>query len=204
MKRVGCWFVYFLRCGDGTLYAGITTDLQRRLSAHRAGKGAAYTRSRPPLKLVYRETAAGRSEALRREAALRRLSRREKLSLIRSASGGVERKRKARSRAWVLLLLGASSLTSRAVAEEPQFTRLIQTSRITGGSLSAAYAGEIQGALGAAPAPGGSSGWAAPGLTHWFYAYCGAAPWLTLALGLRQQSGTYFESSAMVQLGFVL
>jgi putative endonuclease len=85
MRKPGCWFVYLLRCHDGTLYAGITNDLPHRLSVHRSGKGAAYTRSRRPLRLVYREEAAGRSEALKREAALRRLSRVEKLSLVRAA-----------------------------------------------------------------------------------------------------------------------
>jgi putative endonuclease len=85
MTEPGPWLVYLLRCGDGTLYAGITNDLPHRLAVHRAGKGAAYTRSRRPLKLVYREGVAGRSEALKREAALRRLTRAEKLSLVREA-----------------------------------------------------------------------------------------------------------------------
>jgi putative endonuclease len=74
--------VYLLRCRDGTLYAGITTDLVRRLREHNAGRGAAYTRSRLPVKLVYDEPVPDRSAALRREAALRRLDRREKLALV--------------------------------------------------------------------------------------------------------------------------
>jgi putative endonuclease len=75
--------VYLLRCRDGSLYTGITNDLARRLAAHRAGKGGAYTRSRGPLRLVYREIVRDRSAALRREAAIKRLCRADKLALIR-------------------------------------------------------------------------------------------------------------------------
>jgi putative endonuclease len=75
--------VYLLRCRDGSLYTGITNDLARRLAAHRAGKGSAYTRSRRPLRLAYRETAPDRGAALRREAAIKRLPRTQKLALIR-------------------------------------------------------------------------------------------------------------------------
>lgn len=76
------WTVYILRCGDGTLYTGCTNDLPRRLEAHRSGRGAKYTRSRLPVELAYREAASDRSAALRREAAIKRLDRREKLALI--------------------------------------------------------------------------------------------------------------------------
>ncbi len=76
------WFVYILRCGDGTLYTGITTDPQRRLAQHREGKGAKYTRGRGPLEMVYCEDAADYSEALRREYAIKRLSREEKKKLF--------------------------------------------------------------------------------------------------------------------------
>lgn len=76
------WTVYILRCGDGSLYTGCTNDLPRRLAAHQSGKGAKYTRSRPPVALVYREAAADKSAALRREFAIKRLDRREKLALI--------------------------------------------------------------------------------------------------------------------------
>jgi putative endonuclease len=75
--------VYLLRCRDGSLYTGITNDLARRLAAHRAGKASAYTRSRGPVRLVYREPVADRSAALRREAAIKRLRREDKLALIR-------------------------------------------------------------------------------------------------------------------------
>jgi len=73
--------VYLLRCRDGTLYTGITNDLPQRLASHRSGKASAYTRSRRPLTLAYREAVRDRSSALKREAAIRRLSRAEKIAL---------------------------------------------------------------------------------------------------------------------------
>lgn len=76
------WTLYILECGDGTLYTGITDDLPRRLKAHRAGKGAKYTRGRGPLTLRYRENCPDHSAALKREIAVKRLSRGEKLALI--------------------------------------------------------------------------------------------------------------------------
>ncbi len=76
------WTVYILRCGDGTLYTGCTNDLPRRLEARQSGRGAKYTRSRLPVEPVYREEAADKSAALRREAAIKRLDRRKKLALI--------------------------------------------------------------------------------------------------------------------------
>lgn len=80
------WFVYMLRCGDGSLYTGYTDDVARRLSVHQSGKGAKYTRSRLPVELVYREELSDKSAALRREAAIKRLSRKEKLELMAKAS----------------------------------------------------------------------------------------------------------------------
>jgi len=74
-----------LRCRDGTLYTGATNNLERRVAVHGRGRGAAYTRARLPVTLVWSEPAADRSAALRREAALKRLSRAEKLLLIRPA-----------------------------------------------------------------------------------------------------------------------
>ena len=74
--------VYILECGDGTLYTGWTIDIERRLKAHHAGKGARYTRSRLPVCLVYRELLDTRSAAMRREAAIKRLARAEKLEMI--------------------------------------------------------------------------------------------------------------------------
>jgi len=75
--------VYLLRCGDGSLYAGATNDVARRLAAHAAGRGARYTRSRLPVKLVWKEPARDRGAALSREAAVKRLRRAEKLRLVR-------------------------------------------------------------------------------------------------------------------------
>ena len=76
------WTVYILECGDGTLYTGITDDLPKRLKAHSEGKGAKYTRGRGPLKLRYREVAADKSGALKREYALKRLRKTEKMAII--------------------------------------------------------------------------------------------------------------------------
>ena len=78
--------VYILRCGDGTLYTGCTNDLPKRLATHQSGKGAKYTRSRLPVELVYFEPAADHSAALRRERAVKALTRRQKLVLIRAQS----------------------------------------------------------------------------------------------------------------------
>lgn len=80
------YFVYLLRCSDGTLYTGTTNDLRRRVQQHNAGKGARYTAGRRPVDLVYVENCVSRSEALRREAALRKLSHRQKLSLSESTA----------------------------------------------------------------------------------------------------------------------
>lgn len=81
------WHVYILRCADGTLYTGITTDLARRLEEHNRGgaPGARYTRSRRPVQLIYSEAAASRSAAAKREAALKKLDRAAKLALARLA-----------------------------------------------------------------------------------------------------------------------
>ena len=78
------WYVYILRCGDGTLYCGSTPDMEKRLEQHRSGKGAKYTRGRGPLELVYWEDLPSHSEALKREAAIKRLRREEKMQLIAS------------------------------------------------------------------------------------------------------------------------
>ena len=75
------WTVYLVRCRDGSLYSGITTDLVRRLAAHNAGTASRYTRSRLPVKLVHEEPGFTHSSALKREAAIKRLSRPKKLEL---------------------------------------------------------------------------------------------------------------------------
>ena len=76
------WYLYILRCGDGTLYTGITNDVEKRFAAHCAGKGAKYTRGRGPLELLYRESCADHSEALKREVDVKKLTRQQKLELI--------------------------------------------------------------------------------------------------------------------------
>ena len=76
------WYVYILRCKDDTLYCGITPDMKRRLEQHRSGKGAKYTRGRGPLELVYCEALPSHSDALKREIAIKRLTRAQKVDLI--------------------------------------------------------------------------------------------------------------------------
>ena len=75
-------YTYILECADGTLYCGWTNHLKERVAAHNAGKGAKYTKSRRPVILVYYEEYETKSEALRREAAIKKLSRQEKLRMI--------------------------------------------------------------------------------------------------------------------------
>ncbi len=78
------WWVYVLRCWDGTLYTGVTTDPERRLAQHNAGSASKYTRSRRPVAMVYREPAKNHGAALRREIAIKKLSRAAKDALITS------------------------------------------------------------------------------------------------------------------------
>ena len=78
------WAVYMLRCRDGSLYTGATNDVDQRVAVHAAGRGAAYTRSRRPVALVYVEKRRNKSQALRREAQLKRLTRAQKLKLLRN------------------------------------------------------------------------------------------------------------------------
>ncbi len=75
-------YVYLLRCADGSLYGGWTTDLEKRVRTHNRGRGAKYTRSRLPVTLVYWEAYEDQREARKREWRLKRLSHREKLALI--------------------------------------------------------------------------------------------------------------------------
>ena len=76
------WYVYILRCNDGTLYTGSTDDVERRLSVHNSGKGAKYTRSRTPVEVVHTEECESYSAALKREYAIKQLTRQQKLELI--------------------------------------------------------------------------------------------------------------------------
>ena len=77
------WVCYILQCSDGTLYTGITNDLEKRLAAHNAGTAAKYTRVRGPVKLVFVESCADKSTALKREMEIKGLTRAKKLELIR-------------------------------------------------------------------------------------------------------------------------
>lgn len=79
------WFCYILKCADGSLYTGVTTEPQRRARQHNDGAGAKYTRGRRPVKMVYCEPAPSRAEALRREHEIRIQPRARKLMLIRAA-----------------------------------------------------------------------------------------------------------------------
>ena len=76
------WYLYILRCGDGTLYTGIATDVQKRLEMHRSGKGAKYTRGRGPLELVHSEECENHSQALKRECEVKKLTKEQKQQLI--------------------------------------------------------------------------------------------------------------------------
>ena len=80
------WYVYMLRCRDGSLYTGCTNNIDRRLSVHNRGKGARYTRSRLPVTVVYRETCPDHASALRREAAIKRLSKGKKEALLNTSA----------------------------------------------------------------------------------------------------------------------
>lgn len=81
------WTVYVVRCRDGSLYTGITNDLDRRLGAHNGKKGGKYTRSHAPVELVYSQRKRSRSTASRRENEIKRYSRKKKLAMIAAQSG---------------------------------------------------------------------------------------------------------------------
>jgi putative endonuclease len=82
-------WVYMLRCGDGSLYTGWSTDVQRRLATHRAGRGSRYTASRLPVELVLAKAMADRGAAMREEARIKRLDRAGKLALIEAQATAV-------------------------------------------------------------------------------------------------------------------
>jgi putative endonuclease len=84
MKKPSKWHVYILRCADSSLYTGITTDLGNRLKQHNLGKASKYTRVRLPVKIIWSEDSHTESSAKKREAAIKKLSRQEKLNLIKS------------------------------------------------------------------------------------------------------------------------
>ena len=80
-------YVYMIKCGDGSLYTGWTNDIEKRFAAHCAGKGAKYTRGRGPLRLAHLEIFEDRTEAQRREAQIKKLTRAAKLMLVSEGSG---------------------------------------------------------------------------------------------------------------------
>ena len=82
-KSAARHFTYIVRCCDGSLYTGWTTDLEKRVETHNSGKGAKYTRSRRPVELVYHEEFQTKEEALRRERAIKKLTRNAKEQLLR-------------------------------------------------------------------------------------------------------------------------
>jgi len=77
------YYIYLLKCGDNSLYTGITTDVARRFAEHKNGTASRYTRSRKAVKMLYAEKANDRSTALQREAAIKKMTRKKKLGLIR-------------------------------------------------------------------------------------------------------------------------
>ena len=78
------YFIYILRCTDGSLYTGITNDPVKRLLMHQSGKGGKYTRTHPPVSMVYKEECSTKGDALRREMAIKKMTRKAKLALIGS------------------------------------------------------------------------------------------------------------------------
>lgn len=82
-------FVYMLRCKDGSLYTGWTNDLEHRLAMHNSGRGAKYTRGRGPLELVYSEELPDKEAALRRECAIKKLRREQKLALLQTSQARI-------------------------------------------------------------------------------------------------------------------
>lgn len=82
----GEWICYMVECSDGTLYCGITNDLTGRVDAHNAGAGAKYTRGRIPVRLAYAERCVDKSQALKREMEIKKLTRKEKAALLAGPS----------------------------------------------------------------------------------------------------------------------
>jgi len=86
MAEEEIYYIYILRCRDGSLYTGWTNDLAKRIEAHNKGQGAKYTKGRGPVELIYHEEYSNKSEALKREYAIKRFSRAQKLELIQKSS----------------------------------------------------------------------------------------------------------------------
>jgi len=92
-KKTPGWFLYILKCRDSTFYTGITTDLDRRLDQHNDGTASRYTRSRKPVTMVYSETCDDHSAALKRECAVKKLTREEKELMVKKSRTTVARKK---------------------------------------------------------------------------------------------------------------
>ena len=84
---IGMYYVYILKCCDGTLYCGYTNDVEKRFETHQSGKGAKYTRGRLPLELVYTEEFETKSEAMKRECEIKKMSREKKMEIIKNQRG---------------------------------------------------------------------------------------------------------------------
>lgn len=85
-KRTKNWYVYIVKCADGTLYTGITNDLKKRITAHNEGKGAKYTRGRGPVEILYKKRCKDKSAAAKKEAKIKQLNKKEKLEIINRKS----------------------------------------------------------------------------------------------------------------------
>ena len=86
-KKTGGWFVYILKCSDGSLYTGITNNLTRRVKQHNDGTASRYTRSRLPVRMLYKESSRSRSCALKKEFAIKSLTRKKKKEYIKLNHG---------------------------------------------------------------------------------------------------------------------
>ena len=82
MTKNSQWYIYIIRCADDTLYTGISNHLEKRIDSHNAGNGAKYTKGRGPVELIYKEKSQDKSTASKREAEIKKLTRKEKLKLI--------------------------------------------------------------------------------------------------------------------------
>ncbi len=89
-KKASAWVLYVLKCRDNTLYTGITSDVSRRVHQHNNGTASRYTRSRLPVKLVHQERCCGRSSALKKEYAMKQLSRKEKVKYIKGKATALD------------------------------------------------------------------------------------------------------------------
>ena len=125
------WWVYILRCGDGTLYTGTAADVERRLAAHRRGRGAKYTRGRGPLAVVYREACPDRGAALRREAAIKKYRR-----AVGAEQVVIANRTRAKAEALAAELGCAVAQDNRAAAAQAEYIVLCVKPQMMEGVLS--------------------------------------------------------------------